>query len=543
MTEREHFRDRALGTALRELEVPEHRRDFDRELQALLARPRRDWRVPAGSAIGVAVAAALVLLLVGLPSTGGQALAGQVKAKVRAALARGTTLSGRIVDRSFDARTRTVHTLRASFAMTARGALRLKALGGPDDAVYDPLRGIERALGRSAALAGGPVFASERTGIAPGPPDGGPSDLFLQRQLGSALRALLVSGKAPRTRKTTYRGRPVWRVDLSVRPSRVYADYDRLELTIDRQTGFPLLVRSTLRGAFRSELRVEDLRVDEALPSNVFTLRFRRGREVLRSDDGFRRVSLGEAAARVGYAPLVPDTLPHGYRAAEIAAARRSRAAQTVTNPPSRGVVSLSYRRGFDQLVVTTRLRGSSTAHWNDPFAATGLPTRAESVRIDAGVLKGATAEVVIDARSIPHLWATTDKLVVTISGDADKFELIQITRSLHTVSSAAAAAPCRTSSLRAKTAGLIGATGSLAGTVGVKNLGQTACTVAGRPSVRILGGGRVLAVRELAQMPEWDGQLVPKGYPRLVVEPGDTVDIRLFWSNWCGGPTGPLSL
>ena len=34
-------------------------------------------------------------------------------------------------------------------------------------------------------------------------------------------------------------------------------------------------MRSTLRGAFRSELRVEDLRVDEALPSNGFTLRFR----------------------------------------------------------------------------------------------------------------------------------------------------------------------------------------------------------------------------------------------------------------------------
>ena len=52
MTEREHFRDEALGTALRELEVPEHRPDFDRELQALLAGPRRGWRVPAGSAIG-----------------------------------------------------------------------------------------------------------------------------------------------------------------------------------------------------------------------------------------------------------------------------------------------------------------------------------------------------------------------------------------------------------------------------------------------------------------------------------------------------------
>ena len=543
MTEREHFRDKALGTALRELEVPEHQPDFERELEALFARPRRNWRVPAGSALGVAVAAALVLLLIGLPSTGGQALAAQVKAKVAAALARATTLSGRIVERSYDASSRTVRTSRAFFAMTARGDLRLKSLDSPDDAVYDPVHGVERALGRSAAIAGGPVFASERTGIAPGPPDGGPSDLFLQRQLGSALRALLVSGGAPHAQRLTYHGRPAWRVDLAVRPSSAYPDYDRLELTIDRETGFPLLVRTTLHGDFRSELRVESLRVNQALPANVFELRFQPGREVLRSDDGFRRVSLAAAAARVGYPPLVPDALPRGYRLAEIAAARTSRAAPTATNPPSRGVVSLSYRRGFDQLIVTTRRRGSPSAHWNDPFAVTGLPSRSKPVRIDAGALKGATAEVVIDARSIPHLWAVTGKLVVTVSGDANEFELIQVVRSLHAASSLAAAAPCRAAGLRARTAGLIGATGSLLGTVGVENIGSAPCTVAGRPRVRILGAGRVLPVRQLAVPPDWGGQLVPKGFPRLLVGPGETVDVRLGWSNWCGGATGRLAL
>ncbi len=39
MTDRDHFRDEGLGTALRELEVPEHRPEFDRELEAMLARP------------------------------------------------------------------------------------------------------------------------------------------------------------------------------------------------------------------------------------------------------------------------------------------------------------------------------------------------------------------------------------------------------------------------------------------------------------------------------------------------------------------------
>jgi hypothetical protein len=35
----------------------------------------------------------------------------------------------------------------------------------------------------------------------------------------------------------------------------------------------------------------------------------------------------------------------------------------------------------------------------------------------------------------------------------------------------------------------------------------------------------------------------VPKGYPRLLVGPGGSVEARVFWSNWCGGATGPLSL
>ncbi len=70
MTDRDHFRDEGLGTALRELEVPEHRPEFDRELEAMLARPRRDWRLPVGAALGIAAAAALILFLVGLPSSG-----------------------------------------------------------------------------------------------------------------------------------------------------------------------------------------------------------------------------------------------------------------------------------------------------------------------------------------------------------------------------------------------------------------------------------------------------------------------------------------
>ena len=61
MSSRLHFRDEALGAALRELHVPPHRPGFDEELAQVLAeaqRPRgwRHWR-PWGVAAAVAAPA------------------------------------------------------------------------------------------------------------------------------------------------------------------------------------------------------------------------------------------------------------------------------------------------------------------------------------------------------------------------------------------------------------------------------------------------------------------------------------------------------
>jgi hypothetical protein len=38
---------------------------------------------------------------------------------------------------------------------------------------------------------------------------------------------------------------------------------------------------------------------------------------------------------------------------------------------------------------------------------------------------------VVIDPRTIPHLWAMTDRLVVTVSGDLSRAELIAVAEAL----------------------------------------------------------------------------------------------------------------
>jgi hypothetical protein len=161
----------------------------------------------------------------------------------------------------------------------------------------------------------------------------------------------------------------------------------------------------------------------------------------MRSDDGFRRVELGEAASIVGYAPLVPASVPDGYELAEVAVARD--AAPTgaeAANPRSRMVVSLSYRRGLDQFLVTTRLTRVPAEGepelplarlWGDPLATgEGFVDEGERLTIRRGALEG-EAELVLSPRGIPHLWALTDDLVVTVAGDLSRAELIQVTESL----------------------------------------------------------------------------------------------------------------
>ncbi|HYX88113.1 MAG TPA: hypothetical protein VE753_01990 [Gaiellaceae bacterium] len=431
MSNGQHYRDEALGAALRELDVPGHRPGFEQELQELLEQERaravsRRYRAWALRAAVGAAAVGLVLAIV-LPRLGsGPALAARVKAKAAAALADGRTMRGVILSRFLRG---PGETSRWSFAMTAGGDLRITNLDGSADSVYDAAAGIRRSFNVANAIASGFRFPSVVTGVAPGPPDGGPGDEFLQRRLGAVVRAL-VAASDPRVTETVFEGRRTWHVVLPTEPNRWYGDYDRLDVTIDQETGVVLRALYTLRGKVESELRVERFVVDQPLPPNTFVLRFPPGREVLRSDEGFRRVPLERVSPVVGYQPLVPEHVPDGYRLTEVAVAREPSSAESVDNPASRDVVSLSYRRGFDQFLVTTRRRGGG--QWRDPLGPPpGLTAHPQPVKLHGGALDGITGEIDVDPRTTPHVWALTPKLVVTVSGDLSRDELLEVAQSL----------------------------------------------------------------------------------------------------------------
>jgi hypothetical protein len=436
------YRDLELGAALRRLDVPDHAPSFFAELECRLRRetpraPRRRARLRWG--LRLAAAAAVVaagVAVFGLPvvertpSIAGPqvASAAVVKERVRASLGSLRSLSGVIVaDGAQRGEPR-----RWRFALDAAGDFRLDGPSPGEWIAYDAGSGVARSAQRSASLGGDTLFYAERTGIAPGAPDQGPPTWLLPDELGAYVRALLAAGDA-RVHEIAYEGRPAWRVDVATLPSAVVPALsgDRLEVTVDRRTGIPVHVVESKRGAVLHELRIERLSVDGALPD--FQPSFPPGAEVMQSDDGFRRVALGDVALAVGDAPLVPARVPDGFRLAEVAvAAEAAPTGAGRANPPSRNVVSLAYRRGLDRVVVTTRQAGDG--RWTDPFASdAGFVDHAEPVAIDAGALAGAVGQVVLTPHGVPHVWALDDGLVVTVAGDLSRAELVAVAGSLRT--------------------------------------------------------------------------------------------------------------
>ena len=432
------YRDHELGAALRELHVPDHAPSFFDDLGRRLAaeparRPARRPRLRFGLRIAaVAAAVGVVAAVVGWPRAERTqvASAAVVQADVRASLDALRTLSGVIVTsgpEADDAR-------RFRFALDARGDFRLDGPTAQEVMAYDVSSGVIRSAAHSASMGGSTLFYAERRGVAPGPPDVEPASWLLPDELGAYVRVLLAAGD-PSVHEVAYEGRPAWHVDIETVPNAVVPAFsgDRLEITVDRETDIPVRVVESKAGAVLHELRIERLMVDAPLPKDTFRPAFPAGAEIMRSDGGFRRVPLAEAAGLVGYAPLLPSAVPDGFELSEVAVATEAgRTGTDAGNPPSRKVVSLAYRRGLDRFVLTTRLAGSAT--WSDPLASgVGYVDHPEHVTLETGVLRGDDAQVVLSPHGVPHLWAVANGLVVTIAGDLSHAELVSLAGSLRT--------------------------------------------------------------------------------------------------------------
>lgn len=451
-------RDHELGAALRQLDVPEHRPGFYAALedklqdaarddgvvrQPVRLRPRRRppthrpaaRRLAAAAAAVIAVAVA-VTVVVGGPrgsNTIDVATAAEVRRIVAQAWSSAESVAGTLV--VSDRRQHGPERRRWKFILTEDGDVRMSDVTRGGEVAYDADRNVERSLSVSESIPGSDVlFASVRRGLAPGWPDPNPADELLDHNLGSVVRALVAGGDSS-VQEVTYQGRDAWLLETDIRLNLIVPDDspNHLSVTVDQQTGFPVRVVASHEGRRLWATRVENLTVNAPVPDNAFWVRFPPGAEVFRTDAGFHRVPLEDVEARVGYAPLLPSDVPPGYELDSVFVSNEPSLTGTEGgNPPVADIVSAVYRRGLDQFLVTTRPTGGDRARWDDPLATgEGYVDDPESVTFSAGALAREHGELLIDPLATPHVWAATEQLVVTVSGDLTRRELLDVAESL----------------------------------------------------------------------------------------------------------------
>ena len=443
-------RDEELGAALRDLYVPDHAPDFGPRLRARLEeaeviRPAR-WQRPllltaAVAAVSVIVFAVASVLPQGSPSIVRPRVstAAEVREKVSSALASAETLRGELslecainFGPCAPPESGGTTTLRWAVTATAAGDERVTALDGLDDLAYDTTAGVAREVTVRDRVR---PEAAEYLNPPPGAPDFSTRSP-LRRQFGALVRAFLDAGGDVPVGEATVGGREVWRLSIPVQVNKLAgpgASGDRLDVTVDQQTGFPVEVAESLGARRLVTARLTGLVIDAPVADDAFSLAFPAGARPFRQDLGFRRTTLADVPSIVGYAPIVPTALPDGFRLVQVTAARSAQPTGAEgMNPPGRGVVSLAYRRGFDVVVVTTRLTGADAAAWEDPVATgEGIRDVKEPLTVSAGTLQGARAEIVITPRGVPHVWSVGPKLVVTIAGDVTAAELRRMIESM----------------------------------------------------------------------------------------------------------------
>jgi hypothetical protein len=135
-----------------------------------------------------------------------------------------------------------------------------------------------------------------------------------------------------------------------------------------------------------------------------------------------------------GRPAVVPRWAPDGFQLAGVTVG--GALPPVGSNPESRDVVAVAYRRGYDTFTVTTRVADPAgrppVKGWQNPLVdGTYLPDRTDATPLVGGVLDGRTARVGIYPLVWPHLWAETDELVVTVAGDLTRSELVRVAQSL----------------------------------------------------------------------------------------------------------------
>jgi len=466
---------------MRSLEAPApgerfHERLWDRidaaeQVESIEARPvehpgaghSRRWafrrpRLAAGVLAAAAVAVWLAVSLIGLPAgreegilSGPPPAVAQVIENVRLRLDSVRSLSAAFIYQRAGA-----PVYRARMVATSDGRTKMASIAGADgswklpaaDATLADTPGLRVEVTSmpdgtrtEAWNSGKGLTVARMTGLAPGPPDALGTGLFPAEYAGQ-MSALAIAGS--KVTSSTYGGRPVLVVSAPAGPaagrsaaSDAAPRFDRVSMTIDRQTWLPVRVVRTYRGDTVESWAFRDVELDPPLTTADFAVQLPSSAQVTTgTDQGFRRLSLQKAGAAVKGRLYVPETLPEGFELSLAAVKTPEAASQPLAPGNGSSVVSLVYRRGFRSVVITTRsVGGAAIDPADDPFAGSSTYGTAGTrhVVLHSGGLAGGRAFVSTHPLELPHLWLVRDGLLVTVAGDVTRRELLQIAGSLET--------------------------------------------------------------------------------------------------------------
>lgn len=323
-----------------------------------------------------------------------------------------------------------------------------------------------------------PRWWLEKSGMAAAEPDRElPDGGFRLWRLRAYLRTMMSDPEA-RFIATEQDGRTVW--VLSAEAVTADGSGDRsvpvavpVTITIDAATRLPLaLERAGVPGSVQGELTSFEIHpLSEAPAHDRFTLqrpddpgtRIEDGSDgfSIGGDQGFRDLPFDDAAAvreATSGTAAFPQWLPRGFSLA--AATSKDDGGGGVNYRPRPGAptrfvklttVSLCFRRGYDQAFVSVRvdprLHSSSTRgtgkdevriDTSDPFVTNIEPevaalwvSHTDDVRLTGGWFAGATAHVVLEPETWPHLWVKKGPYVASVAGDLTKAQMVRIAESL----------------------------------------------------------------------------------------------------------------
>ena len=311
------------------------------------------------------------------------------------------------------------------------GSFRLQGINAPIDTSYDAANGSSRQSTTTIGPDGMTAKQVETTGLAGGPPDAhAATDPFFDHDLPAVLRTMQSVPNGPVT-TSTVQGRPVWQADVELGSP---GAGERARLRIDQQLLLPVELTVTTNGRPLRTYTLGDISLDQPPSLDAFTVPFGTG-PVDRVDERFVRTTLNDIGAVVpGSRPATPTSLPDGYVLAEVAVhpGQGGRTGAEGRNPPDDNVVSLTYRRGWDRVTVTTRTNTASPGQrWSDPFARSGPAPVADTVRINGGRFRLVNAQRARPADGVPYLWGVSSDVVFTVSGNLSPDKLVKVTESI----------------------------------------------------------------------------------------------------------------